>query len=178
MSRRVIIGLIALLALNMLLTLDFVTGAVSASDHGNISLDRERLHDLLRVTMPEPPIDRIALNDLSDSDYESLKKKIQDVADEIHSIIDLYTCYELVDNMETRNANMFSVETKRSPLTDGIYMPLWRSAMYVLVVTAIQILHAAVNRAYKVQITVPGCYTLAIQRSSEDPRYDEIVEVE
>jgi len=102
---------------------------------------------------------------------------MKDLAPKIASAIDSELCYELVDNMETRNANMFSVEIKRSPLSDeGVAFS--EVTRYENVVTAIQILHAAVNRAYKVQITVPECYTLTIQRSSEDPRYDEIVEVE
>jgi len=81
---------------------------------------------------------------------------------------------ELVDSIESRDANMFTIEILQPRFCEGddSIIP------YHKVVTLGQILHIVVGREYKVQIIVSDCYAISIKRNFKDPKYDEIVEVE
>lgn len=114
---------------------------------------------------------------LSDVEYEDLRYRILDISDKNEPTLCPYLHWELVDSTESRNANMFKISVKRPR---GVFKndPLWRLIPHGAVVTLGQTLHLAVERRYEVQIIVPDCYAISIQRNLKDPRYDEIREVE
>lgn len=81
---------------------------------------------------------------------------------------------ELVDSIESRNANVFTIELQQSCFCEGDDSIV----TYHMVVTLGQILHIVVGRRYTVRIVVPDYYAISIRRNFKDPSYDEIEEVE
>lgn len=144
----------------------------SASDEGSSQAESSD------IATSKNMIDLItSLKFLSDSEYASIKDEIQSIATEFRDMISSEFTYELVDSIDFKDADIFSIKIERASYCDRSERS-WSIVPYQEVVTLGQILHLVVRRAYKIQVTVPGCYAILIQISSANPRFDEIQEVE